>query len=162
MKYVEAEGDTIDAAISMALSSLGVTRDRVEIEILSSASRGLFGIGGRKARVKATLRAPLSAEIVTSAEAIDEPAPVSRPLRPTPRESDVDVDESPASTAEPMLDAATIERALQVLRAKPPGVGATRIGGVTDTDSHKVLLKSSMGVQRILDMASGEQLPRIC
>jgi hydrogenase expression/formation protein HypE len=55
-----------------------------------------------------------------------------------------------------------VDRALQVLRAKPPGVGATRIGGATDADAHKVLLKSSIGVQRILDMASGEQLPRIC
>jgi hydrogenase maturation factor len=33
---------------------------------------------------------------------------------------------------------------------------------VTDQRSARVLLKSAIGVQRILDMSSGEQLPRIC
>jgi hydrogenase expression/formation protein HypE len=33
---------------------------------------------------------------------------------------------------------------------------------VTDQRSARVLLKSAIGAQRILDMSSGEQLPRIC
>ena len=74
MQSVEAEGDSIDAAIDAALKVLGTTRDRVEIEILANASRGLFGIGGRKARVRATVRAPISAD------ADERPAPrVSAP-----------------------------------------------------------------------------------
>src|SRR5579862_3477235 len=62
MESVETEGDSIDAAIDAALRVLGTTRDRVEIEILANASRGLFGLGGRKARVRAAVRAPLTAE----------------------------------------------------------------------------------------------------
>jgi hydrogenase expression/formation protein HypE len=54
------------------------------------------------------------------------------------------------------------ERALAVLRANPAGSGACRIGKATDQRSIKVLLKSAIGAQRILDMPSGEQLPRIC
>ena len=54
------------------------------------------------------------------------------------------------------------ERALAILRAHPLGAGAGKIGKVTDQRSAKVLLKSAIGAQRILDMASGEQLPRIC
>jgi hydrogenase expression/formation protein HypE len=54
------------------------------------------------------------------------------------------------------------ERALAVLRAHPNGSGACRIGTVTNQRSAKVLLKSAIGAQRILDMPSGEQLPRIC
>ncbi|HVM98121.1 MAG TPA: RNA-binding cell elongation regulator Jag/EloR, partial [Candidatus Acidoferrales bacterium] len=54
--------DSIDAAIDNALRQLGTTRDRVEVEILSNASRGLLGIGGRKARVRASLRKSLLAE----------------------------------------------------------------------------------------------------
>ncbi len=54
------------------------------------------------------------------------------------------------------------ERALAILRAHPTSSGATRIGKVTDRQAAKVLLKSSIGAQRILDMATGEQLPRIC
>jgi hydrogenase expression/formation protein HypE len=54
------------------------------------------------------------------------------------------------------------ERALQILHAHPHGAGACRIGQVGPQRSAKVLLKSAIGPQRILDMASGEQLPRIC
>jgi spoIIIJ-associated protein len=59
MQSVEAEGTTIDEAIANALESLKVERDRVDVEILSDATRGLFGLGGKKARVRATLRAPI-------------------------------------------------------------------------------------------------------
>jgi spoIIIJ-associated protein len=62
MNSVEAEGSSIDEAIASALKLLGATRDRVEIEILNNAVRGLFGIGSRKARVRATLRAPIDAD----------------------------------------------------------------------------------------------------
>ena len=53
-------------------------------------------------------------------------------------------------------------QALEILRACPVGAGACRIGQVTEQRSSKVLLKSTIGAQRILDMSSGEQLPRIC
>ena len=54
------------------------------------------------------------------------------------------------------------DRALEILRAHPTSAGACSIGQVTDQRSPKVLLKSTIGAQRILDMSSGEQLPRIC
>ncbi len=57
MRSIEAEGNTIDDAIANALETLQVERDRVDVEILSDATRGLFGLGARKARVRATLRA---------------------------------------------------------------------------------------------------------
>jgi len=59
MQSIESEGDSIDEAISNALRLLQVNRDRVEIEILSDATPGLFRLGRKKARVRATLRAPL-------------------------------------------------------------------------------------------------------
>ena len=76
MDSVEANGSSIDEAIESALKLLGVTRDRVEIEILNNAVRGLFGIGSRKARVRATLRAPLDTEHPTLvAPALHKAAP---------------------------------------------------------------------------------------
>jgi len=54
------------------------------------------------------------------------------------------------------------ERALDIMRACRNSTGACRVGSVSDQRSPRVLLKSSIGVQRILDMPSGEQLPRIC
>jgi hydrogenase expression/formation protein HypE len=54
------------------------------------------------------------------------------------------------------------DRALEILRAHPSSASPCRIGKVTDQRSPKVLLKSTIGTQRILDMSTGEQLPRIC
>jgi hydrogenase expression/formation protein HypE len=54
------------------------------------------------------------------------------------------------------------DRALEILRAHPTSAAPARIGKVSDQRAPKVLLKSTIGPQRILDMSSGEQLPRIC
>lgn len=59
---VEVEGWTIEDAIASALTQLHAERDQVEIEILSQATKGFLGIGGKKARVRATLRTPLSVQ----------------------------------------------------------------------------------------------------
>ena len=63
MRSIESEGDTIDEAIERALGTLRVGRDQVEVEILSDAAKGLLGFGGRKARVRATIRAPLTSQL---------------------------------------------------------------------------------------------------
>lgn len=54
------------------------------------------------------------------------------------------------------------QRALAILRSHALGAGAAGIGGVTDGSSALVTIKSQLGASRILDMPSGEQLPRIC
>jgi hydrogenase expression/formation protein HypE len=54
------------------------------------------------------------------------------------------------------------EQALSLMRQHESGAGATRIGTVQDGQPPLVVLKSAIGASRILDMASGEQLPRIC
>lgn len=53
------------------------------------------------------------------------------------------------------------EQALQILRACPLGQAAC-LGHVTADQPGLVTLKSHIGARRILDMLSGEQLPRIC
>ena len=55
------------------------------------------------------------------------------------------------------------DRALAILHGQPEGAGACRIGAVrADGASGQVTIKSRLGVRRILDLLSGEQLPRIC
>lgn len=53
-------------------------------------------------------------------------------------------------------------RALAIMNAHPLGSGATLLGAVTDDAQALVTMKSRIGTTRILDMMSGEQLPRIC
>jgi hydrogenase expression/formation protein HypE len=61
-----------------------------------------------------------------------------------------------------LLPAAQVERALAVLRAHPLGSGACLVGTVQGDPSGMVTLRSKIGATRIVDMLSGEQLPRIC
>lgn len=53
-------------------------------------------------------------------------------------------------------------RILKALRSDKTGRGAKIIGSVTDDSSGRVHLNTISGGKRILDMLSGEQLPRIC
>ncbi|MGE5572495.1 MAG: RNA-binding cell elongation regulator Jag/EloR [Bacteroidota bacterium] len=58
VQSVEKSGRTIEEAVEEALGELGLTRDRVEIEVLEEPARGLLGIvGQRPARVRVTARA---------------------------------------------------------------------------------------------------------
>jgi hydrogenase expression/formation protein HypE len=54
------------------------------------------------------------------------------------------------------------ERALEILRSHPQTSGAVRIGRVVGRATGLVTVKSRIGASRILDLLSGEQLPRIC
>jgi len=52
---IEIRGRTVDEAIHAALDQLGVTRDDVDIEILSEGRSGVFGVGSQEARVRVTV-----------------------------------------------------------------------------------------------------------
>jgi hydrogenase expression/formation protein HypE len=53
-------------------------------------------------------------------------------------------------------------RALQIMRDHAVSSGASRIGSVSEAPASLVTLECCIGTRRILDMHSGEQLPRIC
>jgi hydrogenase expression/formation protein HypE len=54
------------------------------------------------------------------------------------------------------------EKALAVLRGHPFGREAAIIGEITDEPKGMVLLETSLGGTRVLDMLTGDPLPRIC
>jgi hydrogenase expression/formation protein HypE len=54
------------------------------------------------------------------------------------------------------------DAALEALRAHPLGGEATIIGEVVGDHPGKVVMRSRIGGLRVVDMLSGEQLPRIC
>jgi hydrogenase expression/formation protein HypE len=55
-----------------------------------------------------------------------------------------------------------VERALQILRAHSVSSQARVIGKVSDATPGCVVMRTRIGSQRVLDLLSGEQLPRIC
>jgi hydrogenase expression/formation protein HypE len=61
-----------------------------------------------------------------------------------------------------VVPAAGAERVLAAMRAHPLGRQAAIIGEVTSDHPAFVLMKTRVGGTRVVDMLSGEQLPRIC
>ena len=55
-----------------------------------------------------------------------------------------------------------VERVLSIMRGHAVGASSAIIGRVVESSAPLVTLKSAIGASRILDMPSGEQLPRIC
>jgi hydrogenase expression/formation protein HypE len=51
---------------------------------------------------------------------------------------------------------------LEAMRAHPLGEGAVRLGEVQDSPSGRVLMRTSIGATRVVDVLAGEMLPRIC
>ena len=57
---------------------------------------------------------------------------------------------------------ARADMVLQTMRSCPEGAESSIIGRVVDRHPGKVVLETAIGTRRIVDMPSGEQLPRIC
>lgn len=74
-RFVEATGPDVDTAIKNGLARLNASSKDVIVEVLEESSRGLFGIGGKPARVRLTLLAPVA----------PPPAPAERAKPPAPR-----------------------------------------------------------------------------
>jgi hydrogenase expression/formation protein HypE len=61
-----------------------------------------------------------------------------------------------------LVPAPQADAALAVMRRHKAASLATHIGVVTDRDPPMVVLRTVVGTHRVLDLLSGEQLPRIC
>jgi len=82
-----------EEAIIKGLAELGISRDKVEIEILDSGSKGLFGLGGRQARVRLTVIEELVEEFQDKQDGANQPDPLIK-------HSDVSVPYTPAELTE--------------------------------------------------------------
>jgi hydrogenase expression/formation protein HypE len=60
------------------------------------------------------------------------------------------------------VDADHAEHAIEIIDSRIGGTEACVIGRVEETRSGNVTMTSLIGALRIVDMFSGEQLPRIC
>lgn len=54
------------------------------------------------------------------------------------------------------------QKVLDAMKTHPEGEQSSVIGRVVEKNPGKVILKTTIGTRRIIDMPSGEQLPRIC
>jgi spoIIIJ-associated protein len=72
MEYQEFEGKSTEEAIAQACAHFQVSAEQLEIEIVSVGSPGIFGLGGRKARIRAALREESEELLLTAAKELLE------------------------------------------------------------------------------------------
>ncbi|OPX19742.1 MAG: hypothetical protein BZ151_07680 [Desulfobacca sp. 4484_104] len=71
MNFLEFEGKTAEEAIDHACVHFQVPQDRLEIEIISLGSSGIFGlIGGRKVKIRAALKPETETSLLPQATEI--------------------------------------------------------------------------------------------
>ncbi len=72
MEFLEFEGKTTEEAIERACAHFQVPSEELEIEILSVGSPGIFGLGGKKARIRAAHRQEPEEDLLPRAREILE------------------------------------------------------------------------------------------
>lgn len=98
--YKEFQAKTVDQAIEDACRFFAVERDALEIEIFSGGSSGIFGLGAKKAAIRATRRRLAPAQEASSAPGA-QPSPAASAAKPVPAapSNATDMDEEPPMEA---------------------------------------------------------------
>ena len=87
---LEIIAPTVEEALAQGLAQLGLTADRVSVEVLDAGTKGLFGLGKTQVRVKLT--------VIPEG---GEPLPLSEPAKPAPE----------PKAAQPQIKPALIQQA---------------------------------------------------
>jgi len=74
---LDVSAKTVDEAIAQGLRQLGLSRDQVEIEIISEGRRGIFGLGSEEATVRLTTKSRPVTEAAPEVTAPSEATPPS-------------------------------------------------------------------------------------
>lgn len=83
MDTIEIEAKTIDEAIEKACGEFNVSREKLNIEIISEGSAGFLGLGSKKAKIKAS-RLSLDIDLDAPFELLKEEAEPAPPVREEP------------------------------------------------------------------------------
>lgn len=78
---LEVIAPTVEEAIENGLADLNLSIDEVDIEMIDEGSKGLFGLGGRQARIRITLKGQPKAR---KSGKIDKPVTETRKIEPEP------------------------------------------------------------------------------
>lgn len=78
---LEIIAPTVDEAINRGLIDLGLPLEAVDVEVLDSGSKGLFGLGSRQARIRLSIKQEV--EFSPASGSAEKPRPVfEQPARP--------------------------------------------------------------------------------
>ena len=162
---MEYKGDDVDQAINNACSALGVTREGLEIQVVTTGSAGFFGLGRRKAVVRVELREEGGGQKrVASADPAKEGRPGSAPrvkaAAETPKAPGSGAG-SEAVVAEPLLPLSAGEQAqalATVTRLLELTGSAVRAGVVAEQADGKLRINLLGEESELLVGAEGQTL----
>jgi spoIIIJ-associated protein len=123
MRFTEVEGKSKEDAIDKAARELGVTAEEIGIEVLSDSSRGFFGLGGRRLKVRAWSKRELQEQLHEEPEA------------PAPRR------ESSAEVQEDSDGSAKAEEARKALEGLLPWLSESATVEIRENNRERVLLE---------------------
>ncbi|HWQ04935.1 MAG TPA: RNA-binding cell elongation regulator Jag/EloR [Longilinea sp.] len=141
---LEIIAPTVDEAVARGLNQLGIAREMVDVEVLDTGSRGLFGLGSRQARIRLSIKTtdsrpesqPASSE--TPVKPVSKPAnrPVEKPVKPV-KETEVSVPGDPHA-----LDSANavVSELLEKMSIKA-SVSSSYVQGDGDEDNPMVMVE---------------------
>ena len=87
LEKVEKWGDSVEAAVKLALNDLKLTRDEVDVEVLEQPTRGFFGFHKKLAKVRVTRKQPEPEAVPPEEPEIAVEEPVKEPVRVPDAES---------------------------------------------------------------------------
>lgn len=95
---LEIIAPSVEEAVSKGLTDLGLPEEAVDVEVLNSGSRGIFGLGSRQARVRLTIKQKKEAmvsnrvSLVTEANTMTtDGGVIAQPSKAVAKESDFEV-----------------------------------------------------------------------
>ena len=120
MKSIEASGKTVKDAIRNGLAELGCDSDDVEIQVIEMGSPGLFGMFGKPAKVRLTMKAEDPALDIEMPVLSLDAGNARKPKAEKPRKAEKPKPEKPAPAAEkPVEKAEETEEAGEAPEAEP-------------------------------------------
>ncbi|MEA3308402.1 MAG: Jag N-terminal domain-containing protein [Chloroflexota bacterium] len=88
-EWVEIEAPTVDEALILGLTQLGITREEADIKVLDEGSSGFLGLGARESRVRVGYK-NVSVSVEESAEEPVVVQPAAVKVEPSPAEEPPD------------------------------------------------------------------------
>jgi spoIIIJ-associated protein len=140
---LEIIAPSIDEAVAKGLNQLGIPREMVDVEVLDSGSRGLFGLGSRQARVRLSIK---SADAPATAQPVSKPAapvqPVKKPAAPVqPVEPVQEIEPSVPGDPQVLNSASAVVNELLDKMSIKATVSARYIQGEEDEEPPMVLVE---------------------
>ena len=108
LEKVEKWGDSVEAAVKLALNDLKLTRDEVDVEVLEQPTRGFFGFHKKLAKVRVTRKQPEPEAVPPEEPEIAVEEPVKEPVRVPDAESVPEMEAEPEiADTETVMEAET-------------------------------------------------------